>query len=702
MLVQSQGEAPFTSPSRITSSPSFSSRHTTSSTPTTPPFIQITHEVEETATMPYVSPLPGGHTLGSDEGKLKHDELMESVTKLSNRVMAVEKDLQQTKKTYSTALTKLVLKVKKLEKQVRSSKARRRARIVLSEDEDDVEDPSKQGRKIAQIDTDPTISLVQDEETLWFQEDIETQEKNSADTEVLLEETTLTEFIEDLGSGEKGEKEISTADIPVSTAGAEVSTASHDVSTAAAALTIDWSDLAVLRYHALQNRPYSVAEVRKNMVMYLKNQAGYKQKDKEKGTKKKSGGTRKKTLTRKRAGEKKSEESSKRQKKEDAAADYEQEKAELRLWLKVAQDDEESVNPEILFTNYLIVDWGYQLLGQVGGKDFEVYKLTRADGSASYHGNIQAFLRRLDREDMSTLYILVQERFQDHPLKGRDLLLWGDLRMIFNPDEKDDIWMNQLDWKFLKWKIHENESIDSGFAGFNTIITSLKSLDEGFSSKNYVRKFLMALHPKWRAKVTTIEESKYLSSLALDELIGNLKELKKFFRRKGRFIRQSREEKKSFRQRNEKKGKSDRKCFRCGDPNHLIGDCLKLSRNKDQKAFIGCSWSDNENDAEDKTNDETCVTAQSSNEVCLRTCMEPDEWIKDNGFSKHMIGNKSLLSTYKAYDRDNVVFKSNLKGKIIGKESLNVSLDESLPPTKLSPLVDDIVGEEEAIKRIPK
>ncbi|GJR34799.1 zf-CCHC domain-containing protein [Tanacetum coccineum] len=65
----------------------------------------------------------------------------------------------------------------------------------------------------------------------------------------------------------------------------------------------------------------------------------------------------------------------------------------------------------------------------------------------------------------------------------------------------------------------------------------------------------------------------------------------------------------------EKKGKSDRKCFRCGDPNHLIGDCPKPPRNKDQKAFIGGSWSDSENDAEDKTNDETCLMAQSSNEV---------------------------------------------------------------------------------------
>ncbi|GJR81411.1 hypothetical protein Tco_0152196 [Tanacetum coccineum] len=173
-----------------------------------------------------------------------------------------------------------------------------------------------------------------------------------------------------------------------------------------------------------------------------------------------------------------------------------------------------------------------------------------------------------------------------------------------------------------------------------TIINSLKALYEGFSSKKYVREFLRALHPKYRAKVTTIKESKDLSSLALDELIGNLKvhevimekdfkiykgkkervksialkakkessddetstsgsddeeyamvvrNFKKFFRRKGRFVRQPREDKKSFRKMDDKKGKSDRKRFRCGDPNHLIGECPKPSRNKEQKAFVGVS-----------------------------------------------------------------------------------------------------------------
>ncbi|GJS79662.1 hypothetical protein Tco_0729543 [Tanacetum coccineum] len=53
------------------------------------------------------------------------------------------------------------MKVKKLEHKVKSSKARRRVRLVVSEDEDELEVSSKQGRKIAQINEDEGITLVQ-------------------------------------------------------------------------------------------------------------------------------------------------------------------------------------------------------------------------------------------------------------------------------------------------------------------------------------------------------------------------------------------------------------------------------------------------------------------------------------------------------------------------------------------------------------
>nr|GFA93702.1 retrotransposon protein [Tanacetum cinerariifolium] len=151
-------------------------------------------------------------------------------------------------------------------------------------------------------------------------------------------------------------------------------------------------------------------------------------------------------------------------------------------------------------------------------------------------------------------------------------------------------------------------------------------------------------------------------------------------------------------------------------------------RSSNQRAFIGGAWSDSGEDEEEKAKYETCLVAQASNEICLGINLEPDEWIKDSGYSKHMMGNRKLFSTYKAYNEGKVIFESNLrdyltkfdpksyKGVFLGysqnskayiilnkqtikvKESLNVTFDETPSPPKTSPLKDDELVEEEAIE----
>ncbi|GKB23397.1 hypothetical protein Tco_0862798 [Tanacetum coccineum] len=116
---------------------------------------------DKTPTIPHDSPLPRVHTLGSDEGRMQHNELMDLVTKLSDSVRALETDLKQTKKVYGAAYTKLIKKVKNLERAAKSSQSRRRANIMVSDDKDDAKDSSKQRRKIDEIDQDPDITLVQ-------------------------------------------------------------------------------------------------------------------------------------------------------------------------------------------------------------------------------------------------------------------------------------------------------------------------------------------------------------------------------------------------------------------------------------------------------------------------------------------------------------------------------------------------------------
>ncbi|GJW82544.1 zf-CCHC domain-containing protein [Tanacetum coccineum] len=150
-----------------------------------------------------------------------------------------------------------------------------------------------------------------------------------------------------------------------------------------------------------------------------------------------------------------------------------------------------------------------------------------------------------------------------------------------------------------------------------------------------------------------IEESKNLTSLSLDKHIGNLKvyeyikknseilkgkreksislalkakkessdeesstyamvvgDFKKLFKRRGIFVRQPHDEKKSFqRSKDDKNGKGERKYFRCGDPNHLIRECPKPPRRKNQRGFVGGSWSDSGEDEEEKIEDKTCLMA---------------------------------------------------------------------------------------------
>ncbi|GJX40753.1 zf-CCHC domain-containing protein [Tanacetum coccineum] len=89
-----------------------------------------------------------------------------------------------------------------------------------------------------------------------------------------------------------------------------------------------------------------------------------------------------------------------------------------------------------------------------------------------------------------------------------------------------------------------------------------------------------------KAKKESNDDETSTSGSDDEEYAMAVRNFKKFFRRNGKFVKEPRKEKKSLRQRDENKGKSDRKCFRCGDPNHLIGDCPKPPRNKDQKAFI--------------------------------------------------------------------------------------------------------------------
>ncbi|GJX22600.1 hypothetical protein Tco_0227045 [Tanacetum coccineum] len=140
--------------------------------------------------------------------------------------------------------------------------------------------------------------------------------------------------------------------------------------------------------------------------------------------------------------------------------------------------------------------------------------------------------------------------------------------------------------QYEQFTIPEKESIDNAFAKFNTIITSLKALDEVY--EEVIKKDFETVKGKK-------EQSRSLALKVKKEVSD------------------------------EDSSSSDSEEEECGDPNHLIRECSKPSKNNDQRAFIGGEWSDNGEDEVEKTKDKTCLVAQAPDEIFLGINLEPDE-----------------------------------------------------------------------------
>nr|GEV14511.1 hypothetical protein [Tanacetum cinerariifolium] len=222
-----------------------------------------------------------------------------------------------------------------------------------------------------------------------------------------------------------------------------------------------------------KSKPPTKAQMRNRMSTYLKNQAGYNHNQlkgrsydeiqklfdkaykhvnsfvpmvsemgKDSG-KKDNSSSKQAGNMKKRAGLKLKPKSPKKLKvmKEQESAEDEQEKEELRLCLKIVQDEDRAINYETLAVKSLIVDWETQLLGSdLQGEDLSYWKITRADGSFRFYKVFSTILKEFDRQDLFDLHRLVIKRFKSVALEGYDLILWGDLKTMIKPNKEDEVW----------------------------------------------------------------------------------------------------------------------------------------------------------------------------------------------------------------------------------------------------------------------
>ncbi|GJU21832.1 putative ribonuclease H-like domain-containing protein [Tanacetum coccineum] len=457
--------APESSPSRITSSPSLSpqTHPSTSQQPPTPPFMQSIHDAEEPATMSLDSSQPRVQSLGSDEGSLTLNELTVLYTTLSKKVEDLQNDLKQTKLTYGAAYTKLILRVKKLEHKVKASKSRRRARVIISDNEEDLEDSSKQGRIIAEIDQNPSISLVQDEGTSWIQEDADIQGRNSADTEILLEEPT--ELVEDFGSGEK-----------------ELSTVIPEVSTAA-------ENLVYIRRSAEKRKDKGKAIMKEDESVQKKTK---KQLEQERLSHEATIRLQEQVNEEERQRIARDAEIAKQLPKEIDTARQEQEKSDLEKALELQKsfskaevkkymcmylkNQGEYKQSHFKGMSYKDIRPIFERIGEVSGSVEEQSAGKEKDVSEEELKKLLVIVpveevyiealhvkyptidwERFDRDDLEKLWDLVKKKFSStEPTVDKEKVLWVELKRLFKPDDDDTLWkLQRYMHDPLKWRLYD-------------------------------------------------------------------------------------------------------------------------------------------------------------------------------------------------------------------------------------------------------
>nr|GEY68783.1 hypothetical protein [Tanacetum cinerariifolium] len=214
-------------------------------------------------------------------------------------------------------------------------------------------------------------------------------------------------------------------------------------------------DNVVIRYQALKRNPQTEAQARKNMMIYLRNVAGFKM-DYFKGMnydhirlifekkfnysvaflqKIKEQMEEEDSRVLKRLSESQEDKATKKHKLDEEVKD-------LRKHLQIVPNDDDDVYTKAtpLALKVPIVD--YKIYTE-NNKPY--YKIKRADGTHQLYLSFLSMLRNFDREDLEVLWQLVKERFASSKPKNfsDDFLLTTLGAMFEKPDIQAQIWRNQ-------------------------------------------------------------------------------------------------------------------------------------------------------------------------------------------------------------------------------------------------------------------
>ncbi|GJY38247.1 hypothetical protein Tco_0424611 [Tanacetum coccineum] len=335
----------------------------------------------------------------------------------SQEVECLEADLKQTKQLYGAAYTKLIMNVKKLKKTVKTSHSRRRAKIVVLDDEEASKYSSKQGRMIEEIDQDARVTLI----TPTQGEDQPEDQLGVLSAAKILTDAAKT----NVHTYTRRRRADSTGSGRISTASRLFSTAEESVSTAGIVQEINI------------NTPSPVA---------IKDKGKGKMEEFEDEHIKRTKLQQEQDRLRHEAAVRLQEELDEKERQRMAivheAAQFFTEEEWENIRARVEADKELS----------------RRLQAEERNKKY--WKIIRVGNHTEVYQVFEDMLKTFDMDDLVKLWSLVQERFNlIEPIKDKEIEIWVELKRLFELDADDELWKFQKHIHDITWRLYDTSGV---------------------------------------------------------------------------------------------------------------------------------------------------------------------------------------------------------------------------------------------------
>ncbi|GJV83835.1 hypothetical protein Tco_1523733 [Tanacetum coccineum] len=96
------------------------------------------------------------------------------------------------------------------------------------------------------------------------------------------------------------------------------------------------------------------------------------------------------------------------------------------------------------------------------------YELIRADGSFKRYFSMIRMLQGIDREELEAIWRIVKAKHGDtRPENEFERVLYGDLKVMFEPDKTSEVWIKLQGYRVTTWKLIDSSGVH--FVRFNNL-----------------------------------------------------------------------------------------------------------------------------------------------------------------------------------------------------------------------------------------